>query len=345
LANRKEEEVIRKPKVFIGSARESINYVNAIQEQLSYCAEVTPWSAGAFRSLEYPMEALERELTQNDFAIFVFSPDDVVNIRGVTSFITRDNTLFEMGLFWGRLKRGRVFYLIPDTTPDNDDVKGLRLPSDLEALTVLTYQVRSDHNYNAAVNVACGKIQTIIEEMGFFQDPAVLLKEALETTEQDYAIIRLLRTLSKHLLDDPTQKYEYLSEAVRSTYKVPTAYFVEGIGIWLKEEHQDHIGLRQVAGNEGQGKFYDFGVNADKEQSDRIVVVDCLLNSEELVLLKHNTSFDKKYVLCYPIGNEIVLTVAIAGRDSLTENEIDKIFLDNHKLLGIINYLFGGAST
>jgi hypothetical protein len=73
------------------------------------------------------------------------------------------------------------------------------------------------------------------------------------------------------------------------------------------------------------------------------VVVDCLLNSEELVLLKHNTSFDRKYVLYYPIGNEIVLTVAITGRDSLTENEIDKIFLENHKLLGIINYLFGGA--
>lgn len=293
--------------------------------------------------MEYPMEALERQLNENDFAIFVFSPDDVATIRGSESFITRDNTLFEMGLFWGRLKRERVFFIVPDVTPDTDGVGGLRIPSDLAALTVLTYQVRSDNNYNAAVNVACGKIQTIIEELGSFEDPALLLHEALETSEQDYAIIRLLRTLSKHLLKDASNKYEYLSEAVRSTYMVPPSYFVEGIGVWLKEENQDYTGLRQIAGNEGQGKFYDFGVNTGKNQSERIVVVDCLLNSEELVLLKNNTSFDKKYVLCYPIGNEIVLTVALTGRVSLSEAEMDQIFLDNHKLLGIINYLFGGV--
>jgi hypothetical protein len=332
-----------KPKVFIGSSRESIKYVNAIQEQLSYCAEVTPWSAGAFKTHEYPMEALERELNQNDFAVFVFSPDDVVHIRGSVSFITRDNTLFEMGLFWGRLKRGRVFYIVPDITPDTVEVKGLRLPSDLEALTVLSYQVRSDENFIAAVNVACGKIQGFIENFGPFHDPALLLEDALEKTEQDYAIIRLLRTLSKRLLEDTSQKYEYLSEAVRSTYKAPTSYFVEGIGVWLMKEDQELTGLRQIAGNEGQGKFYEFGINADKEQSDRIVVIDCLLNSEELVLLKNNSSFDKTYVLCYPIGNKLVLTVAITGKNALSENEIDQIFLDNHKLLGIINYLFGGA--
>ncbi|GAE35167.1 TIR domain-containing protein [Halalkalibacter akibai] len=334
-----------KPKVFIGSARESIRYVNAIQEQLSYCAEVTPWSAGAFKTLEYPMEALERELTQNDFAVFVFSPDDVINIRGSISFITRDNTLFEMGLFWGRLKRGRVFYIVPDTTPDTSHASGLRLPSDLAALTVLTYQVRTDQNYNAAVNVACGKIQSAIEQLSFFQDPAVLLESALEHTEQDYAIIRLLRTLSKRLLENPSKKYQYLSDSVRSTYKAPPSFFVEGIGVWITEETEDLRGLRQIAGNEGSGKFYDFGVNTNKEASDRILVIDCLLNSEELVLLKSDITFDKTYVLCYPIGNEIVLTVAINGRNALTEEEIDSIFLENHKLLGIINYLFGGASS
>ncbi|WP_254052868.1 hypothetical protein [Bacillus sp. V59.32b] len=42
-----------KPKVFIGSASESIYLVPAIQEQLSYVAEVNPWSAGVFEAMEY----------------------------------------------------------------------------------------------------------------------------------------------------------------------------------------------------------------------------------------------------------------------------------------------------
>ncbi|WP_270583791.1 hypothetical protein [Bacillus smithii] len=48
-----------KPRVFIGSARESIDYVNAVHEALSYVAEVTPWSDGAFNPLNYTMEDLE----------------------------------------------------------------------------------------------------------------------------------------------------------------------------------------------------------------------------------------------------------------------------------------------
>ena len=67
---------MRKPRVFIGSAREAIPYVNGIHSQLSYIAEVTPWSAGAFQSNNYPMEDLESQVDSNDFAVFVFSPDD-----------------------------------------------------------------------------------------------------------------------------------------------------------------------------------------------------------------------------------------------------------------------------
>ncbi|GAA0337569.1 hypothetical protein GCM10008967_29790 [Bacillus carboniphilus] len=148
-----------KPKLFIGSARESIEYVDAIHEQLHYVAEVTPWSAGTFAALEYTMESLERQLDMNDFAVFVFSPDDVVNTRGNITFKTRDNTIFEMGLFWGRLRRGRVFYIIPDLIPNQEGVEGYRLPSDLDGLTVLKYEIRTDQNFEAAVNRACRAIK------------------------------------------------------------------------------------------------------------------------------------------------------------------------------------------
>lgn len=330
-----------KPKVFIGSARESLSYVNAIHEQLSYIAEVTPWSAGVFQPLEYTMESLERQLNENDFAVFVFSPDDVVNMRGKITFKTRDNTLFEMGLFWGRLRRGRVFYIIPERITEQDGVEGFKLPSDLEGLAVLKYEIRSDNNYNAAVNRACSVIQSKIQELSFFNDPSKQLEEANINKEQDYAIIRFLRKLSKDLLIDPTGKYEYLADAVRFAYTPPESFSIEGIGVWKAEEPH---GLRQIAGNQGRNLFYEFGINEGKPESERIIVVDCFLNNEESVLRKTNIHFEKSYGLCYPIGNQLVLLVAIVGRRELSEEELHDIFKHNYNLMSTINIVFGGVS-
>lgn len=111
-----------RPRLFIGSSRESIRYARAIHEQLKRTAEVHPWYAAAFRPNEYTMEALERNLDISDFAVFVFSPDDVARIRGKYYYVTRDNTQFEMGLFWSRLRRGRVFCLLPDQVPSRSDL-------------------------------------------------------------------------------------------------------------------------------------------------------------------------------------------------------------------------------
>lgn len=332
-----------KPRVFIGSARESLDYVDAIHEGLGRIAEVTPWSTGVFKVNEYSMESLERVLDQSDFAVFVFSPDDIVNIRGNISYIARDNTLFEMGLFWGRLRRGRVFYIIPEEVPTTEDIKGIRLPTDLDGISVLQYEFRTDGNYDAAVNRACRVIKRTIEEKGPYKDPGKLLVESQIEREQDYTLIRVLRTLSKRLLSDSSQPLEYLTEAVRNGYKAPENFHVEGTGVW-KPLGTD--GLKQVAGNEGQGEFFDFNVNYGKNinDPDRIVVIDCFQQSEELVFEKTNSHYDNTYVLCYPIRNKLVLTVAITGRPTLSKDEIDQIFLDNYSLLDTINKIYGGAT-
>ncbi|WP_409298940.1 TIR domain-containing protein [Peribacillus sp. SCS-26] len=328
------------PKVFIGSASESIHYVDAIHEGLSRMAEVTPWSAGAFRPLEYNMESLERQLDLNDFAVFVFSPDDVVRIRGRITFTARDNTLFEMGLFWGRLRRGRVFYIIPSELPEDEHAQGFRIPTDLDGLTVLRYEKRSDSNYDAAVNVACRRIKQAIEELGCFQDPAKALSLARVSQERDYTLIRVLRTLCRRLLSDPVHKHDYLQEAVRNGYEAPPNYYVEAIGVWQAEGTD---GLRQIAGNEGQGSFYPFHINETRDPSDRIIVVDSFLQSEELVLEKNTSAFDNTYVLCYPIGKKLVITIAISGKEKLDRKEIDQIFLSNYNLLNTINSIYGGT--
>jgi hypothetical protein len=279
----------RKPRVFIGSARESIDYVNAVHEALSHVAEVTPWSAGAFHPLHYTMEDLEAQLDQNDFAVFIFSPDDIVNIRGTTSVMTRDNTLFEMGLFWGRLRRGRVFYLIPNTVPkvlNETEIEGYRLPTDLIGISPLKYEVREKQNFAAAVNVACSHIKRKIQELGPYEDPAKLLEEAkLRQKERDAVALFTLK-LTKELIhtDRNTKIYEYLSDALRSVYAIHPLFSIDGVGVWKKEGAD---GLRQVAGKVGRVDFYPFTINDGKKEDDddRVLVIDSFLKGEELVLL------------------------------------------------------------
>ncbi|MBM7691297.1 hypothetical protein JOC77_000702 [Peribacillus deserti] len=334
-----------KPCVFIGSSREAMDYVNAVQKALQYHAEVNPWYAGVFSPGNYTMEDLETQLNQNDFAVFICSPDDIIEIRGKTFLITRDNTLFEMGLFWGKLKRSRVFYLIPNTVPKtrNDiDIQNYHLLSDLIGLNPLTYQAATK-NHDAAVSVSCQHIIKKIQELKFFNDPEKMLKEALrKQRERDEVALFTLKLTKELIVYDHEKIYEYLSDALRSVYALLPSFKMDGVGVWKKEGLD---GLKHAAGKAGEITFYSFNVNNGKEENapDRILVIDSLLKGEELVHLTKDHLF-KTYLICYPIGEELVITVTISGSDILTDDQLDSHFAANYDLIKTINYLFGGAS-
>jgi hypothetical protein len=334
-----------KPRVFIGSSREAINYVNAVQKALQYHAEINPWYAGVFIPGNYTMDDLEKQLNQNDFAVFICSPDDIIDIRGKTFLITRDNTLFEMGLFWGKLKRGRVFYLIPNTVPkkrDDINIQDYHLLTDLIGINPLTYQAESK-NYDAAVSVSCHHIIEKINELKFFKDPEMLLQEAQRKQRERDEVALFTIKLTKELIEyDKSKIYEYLSDALRSVYAIHPLFKMDGVGVWKKEGMD---GLKHVAGKVGDVSFYSFNANNNKEEdaTDRILVIDSLLKGEEMVHLTKDHLF-KTYLICYPIGNQLVITVTISGPDVLTNDQIDSQFFANYDLIKTINYLFGGAS-
>ena len=68
---------------------------------------VTVWTDGVFVASRYPVESLEKELDESDFGIAIASPDDTVESRGKSVATARDNVVFEIGLFIGRLGRTR----------------------------------------------------------------------------------------------------------------------------------------------------------------------------------------------------------------------------------------------
>jgi hypothetical protein len=143
-----------KPRVFIGSSTEGLPIAYALQEKLEGAAEVTVWDQNVFHPSKYILESLLEKLESTDFGVFVFSPDDLVRIRGQKQAAVRDNVIFEFGLFVGHLGRQNSVMLLPKGEP-------VRIPSDLWGVNVLKFDSnREDGNLQAAVGAASNNIRT-----------------------------------------------------------------------------------------------------------------------------------------------------------------------------------------
>lgn len=129
----------------------------ALQRNLEYESDPTVWDQGVFRPMRQTLTDLVIEARQTDFAVFVFAPDDVADIRGETKAIVRDNVLFELGIFIGALGPERCFIVAPRDAPN------LHLPSDLLGLEPLRYAAdRRDGRLSAALGPASHEILSVI---------------------------------------------------------------------------------------------------------------------------------------------------------------------------------------
>ena len=149
-----------KPAVFLACSTEDIATARAIQAELDYDTEITIWNQDFFVPSEFTLESLTKKLHLFDFAIFVMAPDDIVSKRGRRTFAPRDNVVFELGLFIGRLGRDRCFIVVP---------RGQKIgfPTDLLGVTVVDYAAnRSDGNLRAALGPGCNRIRSVVAGSG-----------------------------------------------------------------------------------------------------------------------------------------------------------------------------------
>jgi len=150
-----------KSRVFVASSVEHLDLAYAVQESLEHDAEVTVWSQGVFALSRTSMASLVDQLDVTDFAIFILAPDDVTKIRDTSVATVRDNVIFELGLFAGRLGHERCYMIVPR----GDDE--LHLPTDLLGLTPATYEPgRQDGNILAALGPACSRIRKSMKQLG-----------------------------------------------------------------------------------------------------------------------------------------------------------------------------------
>ena len=156
-----------KPTLFVGSSSESLDVAYAAQRNLEDVSEVVVWTQGIFELTRSYLESLLDALDDTQFGLFIFGADDLVKIRGREMATARDNVVFELGLFIGRLGRDRTFILMPRDSAD------FHLPTDLLGISTATFQTPSrPDRLQAALGPACHDIRLAIRKHTVLEDPA-----------------------------------------------------------------------------------------------------------------------------------------------------------------------------
>jgi hypothetical protein len=151
------------PSVFIGSSSEGLDVAREIELQLQQDSLTTIWKDAVFGLGGGTLESLMNVLDQFDFAVMVLSPDDLIESRQMNFASPRDNVVFELGLFMGRLGRSRTFIVHErDTT--------LKIPSDLAGIALSPYRRRD--NLSAALSPTCTPIIKAIRSLGPYEGRA-----------------------------------------------------------------------------------------------------------------------------------------------------------------------------
>jgi hypothetical protein len=121
---------------------------------------LTIWSQGIFNLSKSTLDELLKCLDTFDTAIFVLSDDDELKIREESKTSIRDNVLFELGLFIGRLGQNRTFMVKPRST------ENFHIPTDLLGITVGDYDnKRSDGNIQAALGPFCFSVRKSLTQI------------------------------------------------------------------------------------------------------------------------------------------------------------------------------------
>ncbi len=150
------------PRVFIASSSEGLDVAKAVRglllQELAGKGEISLWTVKFEFSAAY-IESLEKACREMDFALLVFTPDDVTTSREAEKAAPRDNVVFELGLFIGALGRERCF-LVHEQRPD------LKLPTDLLGVKAATFERPQNSDLKSALAAQCYFISERITELG-----------------------------------------------------------------------------------------------------------------------------------------------------------------------------------
>ncbi len=149
-----------KIKVFLISSVEALPIARAVQNAFEHDNFLTTlWTDGVFKIAHYPLDSLEDQVDQSDFAVAIAHADDLTLFRGQEWPSSRDNVVFELGVFMGRLGRKRAILMEPRE-------RKVKLPSDFSGVTTITYKFEKGPDVAAQLAPACNQLRDHITALG-----------------------------------------------------------------------------------------------------------------------------------------------------------------------------------
>jgi hypothetical protein len=139
---------MRKKRIFIGSSSEELPFAELAKTLLSSDFEVTIWNdnlwdSAVFRINQNFLSDLMKASLQFDFGILLGTADDKVEYRGVEVLQPRDNVLFELGLFIGRLGTSKCAFVID---------KEVKFPSDFQGITLARFNKKDPSSFEKSID-------------------------------------------------------------------------------------------------------------------------------------------------------------------------------------------------
>lgn len=121
-----------KRRVFIGCSTEELGTANIVKAILDNDFEVVIWNENMWDISVFKLNSnflhdLLKAPLKFDFGILIGTPDDKVEVRGKELLQARDNIMFELGLFIGRLGIDKCAYLVEKSVKEMSDLSGIFL--------------------------------------------------------------------------------------------------------------------------------------------------------------------------------------------------------------------------
>ena len=159
---------MNKPKIFIGSTKERKKDAEDLQAIISEWSDPNIWTDN-FTVGKSTIENLETKLPSFNMCVFLWTADDVANIRGKDMSVARDNLIFETGLSYAYIGRQNTVVVREENT---------KVISDLFGITDIT------HDFSQDIRILATKLRNHYDEISKTQQSKHSEKEKDETNNE-----------------------------------------------------------------------------------------------------------------------------------------------------------------
>ncbi len=216
-----------KNRIFIASSSEALPYAKQFKLLLEQNPHFFPvvWNEQGvvFKTAQTYIESLVSALSDFEYAVMIFHPDDLGEIKGKKAVTTRDNVVFEYGLFVGRLGRDHCYIVQPENIP-------LRIPSDLFGVTNANYRFLKTKNEERIR-------QLMMPAANLIANRIVEVNKEKKTPPRNIQIINTYL----HMASTQLKTYNKLEECIRNGRTLPEEilyWSVESSTSWLNYEQE-----------------------------------------------------------------------------------------------------------